>query len=133
MKKHKLIVSILALIMAASMLLTGCSLFKPKGTEGTKTFTVTVVHKDGTQRNETITSSREYLAEALRDEGIIGDEGISTGMYVTVDGETANWNPDQAYWGIYINGEYAMYGLNDIPIEEGAAYQLEYTVSNYGE
>ena len=50
---------------------------------------------------------------------------------MTVDGETANWDPDQAYWGIYINGEYATAGLNDIAIEEGAVYKLEYTVSNY--
>lgn len=133
MKNKKRIISLIALVAVVSVIFAGCTLFKPQGTEGSKTFSVTIVHKDGSQRDENITSTRVYLAEALRDEGIIGDEGIKTGMYLTIDGETANWDPDQAYWGIYVNGEYALYGLNDIPIEDGASYKLEYTVGGYGE
>ncbi len=132
MKNQKIFIAIIALAAMVSVLLAGCSLFKPQGTEGSKTFTVTVVHGDSSEKNISITSTRQYLAEALRDEKIIGDEGIKTGMYITVDGETADWDKDQAYWGIYINGEYAMYGLNDIAIEEGAVYKLEYTAGNYG-
>ena len=131
MKNKKLILAVIALVAVVALFLTVYFVTRPSGTEGSKTFTVTVVHGNGEQRNETITSSREFLAQALRDEKIIGDEGIESGMYVTVDGETANWDPDQAYWGIYINGEYATAGLNDIAIEEGAVYKLEYTVSNY--
>lgn len=131
MKNKKLILAVIALVAVVALFLTVYFVTRPSGSEGSKTFTVTVVHGNGEQRNETITSSREFLAQALRDEKIIGDEGIESGMYVTVDGETANWDPDQAYWGIYINGEYATAGLNDIAIEEGAVYKLEYTVSNY--
>ena len=131
MKNKKLILAVIALFAVVALFLTVYFVTRPSGTEGSKTFTLTVVHADGSQRNETITSSRQFLAEALRDEGIIGDEGIESGMYVTVDGETANWDPDQAYWSIYIGEEYAMSGLNDIAIEDGAAYKLAYTTGSY--
>ena len=131
MKNKKLILAVIALVAVVALFLTVYFVTRPSGTEGSKTFTLTVVHADGSQRNETITSSRLFLAEALRDEGIIGDEGIESGMYVTVDGETANWDPDQAYWSIYIGEEYAMSGLNDIAIEDGAAYKLAYTTGSY--
>ena len=131
MKNKKLILAVIALFAVVALFLTVYFVTRPSGTEGSKTFTLTVVHANGSQRNETITSSRQFLAEALRDEGIIGDEGIESGMYVTVDGETANWDPDQAYWSIYIGEEYAMSGLNDIAIEDGAAYKLAYTTGSY--
>lgn len=126
------VLAVIAFVVAIAIFLTVYFVTRPEGTEGQKTFTVTIVHSDSSSKTETITSSRAFLAEALRDEGIIGDEGISTGMYNTVDGETANWDPDQAYWSIYIGADYATLGLNDIAIEDGAAYKLEYTVSNYG-
>ena len=131
MKNKKLILAVIALFAVVALFLTVYFVTRPSGTEGSKTFTLTVVHADGSQRNETITSSRQFLAEALRDEGIIGDEGIESGMYVTVDGETAHWAPDKADWSIYIGEEYAMSGLNDIAIEDGAAYKLAYTTGSY--
>lgn len=92
------------------------------------TFTLVVVHGDGTEKTFTITSEEDYLAPALITEGILTDEGVETGMYNTVDGETADWNADQAYWAFYIDDEYATYGMNDTPIEEGGNYKLVYTV-----
>ena len=106
MNNKKILLAVIAFVALLAIILTVYFVTRPSGTEGSKTFTLTVVHADGSQRNETITSSRQFLAQALRDEGIIGDEGIESGMYVTVDGETANWDPDQAYWSIYIGKEY---------------------------
>ena len=131
MKNNKMLIMVIAFVTVIALFLTVYFVTRPTGTEGAKTFTLTIVHGDGSVKTKTITSTQEFLAPALRDEGIIGDEGIKTGMYLTVDGETANWDPDQAYWSIYIGTEYAMSGLNDIAIEDGASYKLEYTVGNY--
>ena len=131
LKNNKLLLAVIAFVAVIALFLTVYFVTRPTGTQGTKTFTLTIVHGDGSTKTESITTSQEFLAPALREEGFIGDEGIETGMYLTVDGETANWDPDQAYWSIYIGTEYATAGLNDIAIEDGASYKLEYTVSDY--
>ena len=132
MNKKSILLAIIAFVAVVALFVTVYFVTRPTGQEGEKTFTVTIVHSDGATVNKTITSTQAFLAPALRDNGIIGDEGISTGMYNTVDGETANWDPDHAYWSIYIDGEYAMVGLNDISIQEGQVYKLVYTVDDYG-
>lgn len=91
-------------------------------------FTMIVKHGDGTEREFLITTTESFLAQALINEGIINGEGLETGMYFTVDGETASWEENQSYWAIYIGDEYANYGLNDIIIEDDAVYKLVYTI-----
>ena len=132
MKNKKMLMAAIALVAVVALFLTVYFVTRPTGTEGTKTISLTVVHGDGTSRDFTIQTQEAFLAHALIAEKIITDEGIETGMYNTVDGETANWDPDQAYWGFYVNGEYATEGMNTTPITDGASYKLEYTVSNYG-
>lgn len=131
-KNKKIILAAVAFLVVVAVFLTVYFVTRPEGTEGEKTFTVTVVHSSGEENKFTITSSEEFLAPALIEEGILTDEGIETGMYNTVDGETALWDPDQAYWGFYVDGEYAMQGMNTTPIVDGANYKLEYTSGNYG-
>jgi hypothetical protein len=127
MNNKKLILAAVAFV-AVIALFVGVYFVTRPGTEaGTKTFTLTVVHSDGTSKNFTITSEKEFLAEALLDENLIV-ESDSPGMYTTVDGETADYSVDQSYWGFYIGGEYAMEGMNTTPIVDGAEYKLEYTV-----
>ena len=124
--KKTLIIAIVAVVVVA--LLAGIYFIaRPTAVQGEKTFTLTVVHSDSS-KDFTITSSEEFLAHALIAEGIINDEGIETGMYFTVDGETASWEENQSYWAIYIGDEYATVGMNDLPIEDGGVYKLEYTI-----
>ena len=66
-------------------------------------------------------------AALLENELIAGEEG-EFGLYVkVVNGITADYDIDQSYWAFYINGEYAMTGVDGTAIENGAAYQLVYT------
>lgn len=124
--KKTLIVAIVAVLVVA--LLAGIYFIaRPTATEGEKTFTLTVVHSEGS-KDFTISTDEEFLASALIAEGIINDEGVETGMYFTVDGETASWEENQSYWAIYVGEEYATVGLNDLPIEDGGVYKLEYTI-----
>lgn len=128
MKNKKLVIAVIALVAVVAVLLGVYFATRPGTSAGEKAFTVTIVHSDGTSKELNLSSSEEFLAPALRAEGILTDDGVETGMYNTVDGETASWEENQSYWGFYIGGEYAMTGMNDTPIEDGAAYKLEYTI-----
>lgn len=132
MKTKKLFVSIVALLCLAAVL-CACSLNLPFGNKAAtgekKNFTLQVVHADGTVLEKEITTKQVYLANALFDEGILTEEdALQTGMYTVVDGEEASWEKDQAYWGFYVNGSYAVEGMNTTEIEDGAVYKLEYTL-----
>lgn len=131
MKIKKILLAVVALVCVAA-LLCACSLKLPFGNKAAtgekKTFTIQVVHADGTSWEKEITTRQVYLANALFDEGILTEEdALKTGMYTIVDGEEASWEKDQAYWGLYVNGGYAVEGMNTTEIEEGAVYKLEYT------
>ena len=127
MKNKKLIIAIVAFVAVAALFVGVYFGTSPDTTAGSKTFTLTVVHGNGTSKEFTITSQQEFLADALLDENLIV-ESNSPGMYTTVDGETADYSVDQSYWGFYIDGEYAMEGMNTTPIVDGGNYKLEYTV-----
>lgn len=128
MKNKKLIIAIIAVVAVVGLMLGVYFGTRPDADSGSKSFTVTVVHADGTQNEKTIESSEEFLAPALIAEGILTDEGVESGMYYTVDGETASWEENQSYWAFYVGEEYATAGMNDTPIQDGAVYKLVYTI-----
>lgn len=132
MKNKKTFVSIVALVCLVSLLLCGCSVKLPFGNQPStgeeKTFTLQIVHADGATVEKQITTTQTYLANALFDEKILVEEdALNTGMYTIVDGEEASWEKDKAYWGFYVNGGYAVEGMNTTEIEDGVVYKLEYT------
>lgn len=90
-------------------------------------FTVTVVHADGTEKEFAYTTEAEKLGAFLEEEGLIESEGADDGMFHTVDGEKADWNENQSYWAFYIGQDYAMTGIYDTAIES-ADYRLVYTI-----
>ena len=93
------------------------------------TFTLTVVGPDGTATEHEITSDAANLGDALLAEGIVEGENGDYGLYITaVDGITADFNTDGAYWSLYIGEVYAMTGVSDTPIAEGDVFKLVYEV-----
>ena len=127
MNNKKLILSAVALIAVIALFAGLWLATRPETTAGEKSFTLTVIHKDGTEKVFELTSAAEFLGPALVAEGII-IESDSPGLYNTVDGETADFSVDQGYWNFIINGEAAMEGMNTTPITDGGRYTLEYTV-----
>ena len=126
--KNKLFVSVVALLCIIAML-CACGAKAPAVSDEEKTFTLQVVHADGTVLEKTITTKQTYLANALFDEGLLTEkDALETGMYTIVDGEEASWAKDQAYWGFYVDGQYAVEGMNTTEIKDGAVYKLEYTI-----
>ena len=124
------------LILAAAVVVVLIAVFigiwyatRPATTQGSKTITVEVVHKDGSSKDFTYHTDAQYLGEVLLAEGLIqGDEG-DYGLYITaVDGEEAVYETDGAYWAFYVGDEYASLGVDQTPIADGDSFSLVYTV-----
>lgn len=95
--------------------------------EGSKTAVVEVKAEDKTV-TFTIKTDRETVGDALLEHGLIAGEEGQYGLYVkVVNGITADYDINQSYWTFYINGEYAMSGVDGTNITEGDTYRLEYT------
>jgi len=94
-----------------------------------KTFTVTVIHKDQSEKTFTYTSNEEFVGTVLKAEGLIKGNDGPYGLEITeVDGEQAIYATDGAYWAVYVGEEYAMTGIDTTPITPNGQYKLVYTV-----
>ena len=94
--------------------------------EGATTFTVDVVVAEQSVRF-TVSTDKETVGAALIEHDLIEGEMGAYGLYVKkVNGITADYDVDASYWGFYINGEYAMSGVDTTPVTDGGAYELRY-------
>lgn len=76
----------------------------------------------------TLHTDKDTVGAALMEHELIDGEQGDFGLYVkVVNGITADYDVDQSYWAFYINGAYAMTGVDSTPITEGETYQLAYT------
>ena len=116
--------------MLVAALMLGVYLgMRPETQAGEKQFTVTVVHKDGTEKQFVYGTDAEYLGAVLLEQGLIqGEEGPYGLMISAVDGETADWNVDKSYWALYVGEEYATTGVDLTPVTDGSEYRLVYTI-----
>ena len=128
MKNKKLIIAVLLLIFAVATLLSVYYATRTTAQEGSKAFTVTVIHADGSEKKFDYRTDETKLGVVLEEKGLISSEGADQGMFHTVDGEKADWNVNQSYWAFYIGEDYAMTGIYDTDITDGAAYKLVYTL-----
>ena len=129
MKNKKMILAVVAVVVIAAVMLGVYTMTRPETAEGAKAYTVTVIHSEGEQNVFQLNTAEEYLGEALLAEGLIaGEEGPYGLTVITVDGEDAVWDEDNAYWCIWIGEEMATVGISEIPVYDGSAFTLEYTV-----
>lgn len=98
-----------------------------KPNEGEATFTVIVIHKDGTEKTFTYTTEEAYVGPVLEADGLIQGNAGPYGMEITyVDGEKAVYAEDKAYWAVYEEEEYALQGIDTTPVVDGRTYKLVY-------
>ena len=94
--------------------------------EGQSMFLFTVVDKNGDETNFEIHTDKETVGDALLELELIAGEDGDFGLYVkSVNGITADYDVDQTYWAFYIDGEYAMSGVDATVIEEGMTYAFK--------
>lgn len=93
---------------------------------GSKHLDFSVDDADGNIYKFHIHTDKTIVGEALEELGIIeGTEG-DYGLYVEkVNGITAKYEVDGTYWAFYINGEYAMTGIDVTEIVDGTAYAMK--------
>ena len=111
MKNKKLVIAVIAVVVVMGILAGVYFATRPDPNEGMKEISVTVVHADGTSKEFTHATEQEYLGRAIVEMELVEDNQGPYGLYIeTVDGETASWDADQAYWSILIGEEYATVG-----------------------
>lgn len=122
-----------AVVVAAAVIFGVIYLcFAPKAAEGSKRLTIEVVDDTGASKVFTVHTDAEYLREALEEtkgltvEGTESDYGL---MVETVNGVTADYNADGAYWAFYVDGEYCNYGVDEQPVMDGESYSIVYTAA----
>ncbi len=136
-KSKSLLRKSIALIAAAITVLSlfalaGCGDASDKATGGSsissveqKTVIFKIVFEDGSEKTVELKTEKNTLAQALVDANII--EYSADGFYTTIDGVTADYNKDGAWWCITKGGEMLNHGLNDLKIADGETYEATYT------
>ena len=129
MKNKKLILVAVALIACVAVMLGIFLATRPETTQGSKTVTVTVVHKDGSEKVFTCQTEEEFLGKVLVNENIVVGNYGEFGLYFdTADGEKADWNVDNGWWQVFVGEEAAITGADQIPITDGGTYKMVYTI-----
>ena len=126
-KTKKILAVILLLVVAAAAVLLYLH-FRPQASEGAKTLTVQVVHKDESSKDFVLHTDAETLHQALDEEKLIeGEDRGGFFMVLVVDGETADYNVDGSYWAMMQDGEWMMTGVDDTMIQDGDHYEFVFT------
>ena len=142
--KTRMLSLVLVFVLIAAAALTGCS-GKPAETtapieapesagssaftilgEGEKSFELTILDKEGKEHLYLIHTDEEMVGYALIEHKLIEGEQGQYGMYIkSVLGQTLDYETDGMYWAFYVNGEYAMTGVDQTPIQPDTAYLLK--------
>lgn len=94
--------------------------------EGETVFMFSVFDKDGKETAYEIHTDKTIVGEALQELGLLEGEEGAYGLYVTVvNGIRADYDKDGVYWAFYIDGEYAMSGVDVTEIEVGKSYTFK--------
>ena len=140
----KLLSLVLAFVLTAALALTGCS-GKPAETtapietpdstgssdftilgEGEKSFELIIVDKEGAEHQYLIHTDEEMVGTAMIAHGLIEGEEGPYGMYIkSVLGQVLDYETDQMYWAFYVNGEYALTGVDQTPVTVDTSYMLK--------
>lgn len=126
MKKKLSAMLCMVLIAALALTMTACGGKQDSASSGSISYTVITVDLEGKETTFEITTDKKMVGEELLAQGIIEGEQGEYGLYVkTVNGITLDWDKDGKYWSFYINGEYAMTGVDMTEAEAGATYILK--------
>ncbi len=144
MKKHSMtkVLSLflcMVLIAAMALMLSGCSdsveVQEPQLEtftdgqslgQGATTFTLVVCDAEGKEVTAQISTDETILGQALLDLKLIAGEDSEYGLYLkTVNGITYDYDTHGKYWALYINGEYALTGIDSTEIVPDAVYLLK--------
>lgn len=128
-KNKKILGGILGVVLIAALIFVYAT-FREKPVEGSKAITIEVINEDKQSTKYDVNTDAEFLQQAMEEaEGLefSGTEGDFGMMVDTVNGVTADYNTNGAYWAFFVNGGYCNYGISEQPVEDGDAFQIVYT------
>ena len=130
MKRHRpaVIAAVVVILIALIGAMYGVySHFAPKAEAGEKHITLTIRFPEEEKTYELDTQA-EYLLEVLDSVAEIdGEESAEFGdTLYTIDGVTADFTTDSAYWAIYVDGEYGTLNLASQPVTDCGSYTIAY-------
>lgn len=96
--------------------------------QGSVSFIFRVTDQYDTSTLYRIYTDEKTVGAALQKLGMISGEESQYGLYVkTVNGITADYDTDKAYWAFYIDNEMAPTGVDSTEIVKNTEYCLKYT------
>ncbi len=127
--QSKTLLSVLSLVLIVAMAFSFSACGNDSDTNNDeskeKSFVFKVVDLDGSEKIFNIKTEAKTVGEALLAEKLISGEAGQYGLMVdTVNGIKYDYNADGAYWAFYVNGEYAMSGVDLTEIDETATYSF---------
>lgn len=131
MNKKKVIGTVVLVVLIVVMAILYHTL-REKPVEGSKAITIEVVDSQGASRMYELKTDAEFLAQAMDEAGgleYVAEEGPYGLTVSEVNGESAVFEVDGAYWGFFVNGEYCNYGISEQPVEDGDAFRIAYTLA----
>ncbi len=132
--RKKIIIGAVILIVLLAAFAVIYAVFGPKAAQGSKEYILKVVDDNGETTEYTGHTDAEYLRGALEelekaDDLTIEGEESDYGLFIdTINGVTADYSKDKAYWALYVNGEYGNYGVDSQPLTDGDIYSLVYEI-----
>lgn len=128
MKNKKMFIAVLALVLVIAAMAAAYLSTRPQAVEGGKHVTVVIIHKDGTEKKLEFDTDAESLSQLLLEKELVtGYESQEYGFTIeSVDGVTADWEKDGAYWALYEGEEYAVTSAAGILLTDGGVYKLIY-------
>lgn len=128
--KKKILIGVGALVALIAAFLVIWFNFREKPVEGSKEISIEVVNSKGESKLYELKTDVLYFREAMDEaKGLeySGTESEYGLMVEVVNGETAIYSENGAYWGFFVNGEYCNYGIETQPVEDGDEFQIVYT------
>jgi hypothetical protein len=93
--------------------------------EGDTEFIFKVKTKSGDEKTFTVRTDKTIVGDALQEVGLIEGDEDKYGLYVkVVDGERVEYETDGKYWAFYVDGAYALLGVDSTEIEAGKVYSF---------
>jgi len=132
--KKGLIIGLCVLVLAVIAVCLVFILNRPQTQAGAKTVTIEVVSSDASSKVYEVHTDAEYLRQAMDEADGLTYSGTDSeyGMMVeVVNGESAVYAVDNAYWAFYVNDTYCEYGIDSQPVADGDAFSIVYEAASY--
>ena len=129
--------AVVLVLMICCFAIVSCTALKDKTDEaehtedtaigtGSTEFIFEVEHLNGSVVKFTVKTDKTILSDALLENNLISGDNGAYGLYVkTVDGVTYDYDTDRVYWALYVDGSYALSGVDSQTIEAGHTYKFK--------